>query len=403
MLVAFLLTGCGSGTPTNKSLPGATVDPVPSKALPPEYQTLVENLSLEMKSSPNQYRDNKSITELMSEGHRTVMALRGIHSSDPDIAYIAKQGDSAYSEALNRLERINALPKPPDAEELFFSSFIDGFFGNFSGGYSRGRDAENKQNAIIGEAQALVAAIEKADTAHQLLTSVAEKYSAPLTTSTGRIRVDFDESWGWWGPHDWFSVHNNGPALQDCTIAVQMTGAKGDVRKNVHYVKNWPNNSWLYGRYERGQEILGRKAGRMTVYVVQKVDVTVYSPKFATVINYVYQGAEKDKKIAEKCKDLKVSCRYQPFDSGFFSDTQRGALLTLDGVPFVGKCRVDVTFSKKLNSERKAWYWEFDSWKKGEQKVFAAKQLTFDPDNINVVISFPGTYYQYPTSFSISR
>jgi hypothetical protein len=389
-LGTFVLTGCSNGTAA-------------SKPLPPEYRTLAENLSLDIKSSRDQYRDNKSITEIIAEGHGAVMALRGIQSSDGDIAYIAEQGQSAYSEATRRLERINALPKPPGADELFVSSFIDGFFGNVFGGYARGKDAEDKQNAIYVEAQALVAAVEKADAVHHLLPKVAAKYSAPLTNVNGRILVDFDEAWGCWGPHDWFSIYNSGPALQDCTIVVQLTGEQRDVRKNVHFIKNWPANTWMYARYEPGQEILGRKVGRMSVDSVQQLDVTVYSPQFATAINYVYQGTVKDNKIAEKCTNLKVSGRYRPFKSGFVWDTQRGAYFTLDGVSFVGKCRVDVTFRRGNRSE--GWYWQFDYWKKGEEKTFDTQkgQLTFDPDNIDMVISFPGTNYKYETTLDVKR
>ena len=404
LLGAFVLTGCSNGTATSTKSPGSSNGAAATKPpLPPEYRTLAENLSLDIKSKPDQYRDNKNITEIIAEGHGAVMALRGIQSSDRDITYIAEQGQSAYSEAINRLQRINALPKPPGAGELFVSSFVDGFFGNVFGGYARGKDAEDKQNAIIVDAQALVAAVEKADAAHQLLPKVAEKYSAPLTNSNGRIIVDFDEAWGWWGPHDWLSIYNSGPTLQDCTIVVQLTGEQRNVRKNVHFIKSWPANTWMYARYEPGQEILGRRVGNMSVVHVQELDVTVYSPQFATAINYVYQGAVKDKKVAERCKDLKLSGRYRPFESGLVWDTQRGAYFTLDGVPFVGKCRVDVTFRRGLQS--KGWYWEFDYWKKGEEKTFDTQkgQLTFDPENIDVVISFPGTNHRHKATLAVKR
>ena len=402
-LEACALTGCGNGTTTSVKSPDSTQGADSPKTLPPEYRTLAENLCLDIKSSPDLYRDNKGMTEIIAEGHGAVMALRGIQSSDQDITYIAEQGRSAYSEAISRLERINALPKPPGAGELFVSSFVDGLFGNVFGGYARGKDAEDKQNAIIVEAQALVGAVEKADAVHQLLPKVAEKYSAPISESSGRIVVDFDESWGWWGPHDWFSIYNSGPTLQDCTIVVQLTGEQRDVRKNVHFIKNWPANTWMYARYEPGQAILGRRVGNMSVIQVQQLDVTVYSPQFATAINYVYQGAVKDKKIAEKCKDLKLSGRYRPFDSGLVWDTQRGAYFTLDGVAFVGKCRVDVTFRRGFQS--KGWYWQFDYWKKGEEKTFDTQkdQLTFDPDNIDVVISFPGTNYKHEATLAVKR
>jgi hypothetical protein len=376
--------------------------PAAPKVLPPEYRTLAENLSLDIKPSPDQYRDNKSITQIIAEGHGAVMALRGIQSPDRDITYIAEQGRSAYSEAIGRLERINALPKPPGAGELFLGSFIDGFFYNFGGAYERGRDAEEKQRALVVEFEALSAAVERGDAAHQLLPKVAENYSAPLSQSSARIVVDFDEAWAWWGPHDWLSIYNNGPALQDCTIVVELTGGQRETRKNVHFTRNWLANTWMYARYQPGQEVLGRRVGNTTVNNVQKLDVTVYSPQFATKVNYVYQGAVKDSKIAEKCKNLRLSGRYQPFQSGVFSDTQRGACFTLDGVPFIGKCRVDATFHPfGLHEQPKSAVWEFDSWKKGEEKILETQkgQLTSAPIGIDVVISFPGTGYRYKANF----
>lgn len=73
----------------------------------------------------------------------------------------------------------------------------------------------------------------------------------------------------------------------------------------------------------------------------------------------------------------------------------------VDGVLFIGKCRVDVTFHNRF--QRKGWYWEFDYWKKGEEKTFDTQkgQLTFDPDNIDVVISFPGTSYKYEATLKV--
>ncbi len=372
------------------------------KPLPADYRTLAENLSLDIKSSADEYRDNKSITEITAEGHQAVMALRGIQSSDRDITYIAEQAEAAYAEAISRFARLNALPKPPGSGELFVSSFIDGLFGDIFGGYARGKDAEEKQNAMNVEVQGLVAAYEKADAAQQLLPKVAEKYSAPLGDNNDRIVVDFDESWGWRKPNDWLLISNTGAALQDCTLVVQLTGEQGQVRKNVHFIKNWPSNTWMYARYQPGQEILGRRVFNMSVRNVQRIDVTVYSPQFATAIDYVYQGAMKDKKIAEKYKDLKLSGRYRPFEAGrIFGDTERGAYFTLDGVPFIGKCGVDVTF--RNGSQRKGWHWEFDGWKKGEEKTFDTQksQLMFDPTYIDVAISFPGTGYKHESSLNV--
>lgn len=406
LLLGFvgLLIGCGKDT-------GASTAPYPlppvstpsPKPLPEEYRTLAEHVSMEMNPAPNQFRDDEGIPEIMAEGHSAVMALRSIESSDRDIMYIATQAEASYSELLKHLERINALPKPPGAVELMVSSFVDGLFGNVFGGYARGLDAEDKQKAINAEIYPILAAIEKADAAHQLLPKVAEKYSASFCDSTNRIVVDFDESWGSFGPYDWFYIYNRGSGMKDCTILVQLTGATGEVRKNVHFVKDWPANSWMCARYAGGTELLGRNVGRTSVLEVQKVDVTIYSPQFATLIAYVYQGEEKDKDVAERCKDLKFTGRYQPFKSGILWDTQRGVKFTLDGVAGIPKCRVDITFRKWMQS--KTYHWELDGWLKGEEKSFTTSKgdLTFDPTKIDMSISFPGTNYKHEVTLKVTR
>jgi len=405
LLAAILtLTGCrnGENPPTPPGAPPAV--PTPSaKPLPDEYRTLANALAMGMKSAPDQFRDDKDITEIMAEMHSAVLDLRGIQSSDEDIMYIADQAEAAFSEALLRLERINALPKPPGAEELFVSSFVDGFMGNFVGAYARGLDAEAKQNAIIAELYPLIAAIEKVDVMHQMLPKVAKKYSATYSDSTNRIAVDFDESWGWFGPHDWLNIYNYGPALHDCTIVVQLTGTNGEVRKNVHFLEQWRANTWMLARYEGGTELLEKHVGRTTVDDVQSLDVTIYSPTYATEIHYVYKGEEHEKDVAKYCEDLTFTGRYQPFESGILWDTQRGVEFTLDGVAWIPKCRVDVTFRK--GSQSKTWHWELDGWRKGEKKSFSTSKgdLTFDPSHIDMYISFPGTIYTHRVTLSVNR
>lgn len=407
LMLAFVtvtLVGCGKDeTPSTAPYTLPSVSTPSAKPLPDEYRTLATIFAAEMKPSPDQFRDDKGITEIMAEGHSAVLDLRAIESPDQDIMYIADQGEAACSEFLRRFERINALPKPPGAGELFVGAFVDGCFGNVFGGYARVLDAEEKQNAIIAEVHPLIAAIEKGLAAQQMLPKVAEKYSATFCDSTRRIAVDFDESWGWFGPHDWLKIYNYGQPLKDCTIVVQLTGASGKVRKNVHFVKQWPAKSWMYARYEGGTKLLEKHVGRMTVDDVQKLDVTIYSPTFATLIEYTYKGPEHDQDVAKYCKDLRFTGRYQPFESGILWDTQRGVEFTLDGVDLIPKCRVYVTF--RNGSQSKTWYWEHDYWKKGEKKSFITEKgdLTFDPTNIDMSVSFPGTNYVHRVTLPVNR
>jgi len=157
----------------------------------------------------------------------------------------------------------------------------------------------------------------------------------------------------------------------------------------------------MWGRYQSGEEVLGRTVEKTTVTQVQELDITIYSPQFATQIQYVYQGAEKDKDIAQICKDLSFQGAYQPYESGVIWDTQRGAQITLNGVSYIPKCRVDVAFRK--GEQSKGWHWNHDSWMKGETKSFNTPKggLTFDPDRVDFEVSFPNTNYKYKSTLTV--
>jgi hypothetical protein len=295
LLAAMLGGGCGSG--------GA-------KSLPPEYRVVASHLGHGLKSNPADFRNDKGFAELIAEGHSAILDLRGVKSNDSDLNYIASQGESAYSEAVRRFEQINALPKPPDAGSLLVESFVHGLYGNLFAAYALGVDADNKQKAILAEVQGLAAAVEKADAAHLLLPKVAPRYAAPVTPRPGRVRVDFDECWYGCEPYDWCRLYNAGAALEDCTVVVEMRGAAGEARTNVHFLRKWAGNSWVHARYDAGTELNGRRVGKMTVLHVDTVGVTVLSPGFSTRVDYTYAGAEKDKDVAELCKDMKLGWRY---------------------------------------------------------------------------------------------
>lgn len=365
------------------------------KTLPPEYRVLAKTLAQETKTSPKAFRDNKGPTEIIAEGHSAVLDLRGIKSTDTDIIYIAAQGDSAFTEAVRRMERLNALPKPPSMGSVMVESFVHGLYGNVLTGYAIGVEADKKQAAINAEFLGLVAAVEKADVAHLLLPRVAEKYSAPAAVNNGRIVADVDEIWGGSLSHDWLCLHNGGPEIEDCTILVEIKGKEGDFRKNVHFVPKWSSNTWIYSRYDIGKPVLNRVVGRMTVIGIDTVDISVYSPKFSTNFNYKYTGAEANKDIQKWCDTTKFSKNYRPFKAGVFWDDQRALHLRYDGgCGFLPKGNVVLTF--KNGNQSKAWNWDFDSWFVNDWKLFETPKdgLTFDPETIDILITFPNTTAQ---------
>lgn len=378
------------------------------KQLPPEYRVLAEQLSLDIKSSPDEFHNDKSMADAMAEIHLAIMELKGVQSSDSDLKYIADQGLAGWSEFVSSLERLNALPAPPSQSEVMVTSFFAGLAagdpisGMLAGG-TIGADAEQKKNSVAVEVQGMIAGGDKADAAHMMLPKIAERYAATPTTGMNRFVIDINASWGAFGPNDWFCVNNNGDALDDCTIQVQLTGATGQVRKNVHFVRHWPARTWMYAKYEPGQLLLGQQTGRMTVSEIQKAEVSVWSPKFTSSQTYTYQGAEKDKDIAERCSKINLTGRYQPFVKGTLWSTQRGCYFTLNGFPYTPKGRATVTFKK--GKESKAFGWDFDSWKAGEEKYFGttAGQLEFDPDSIDIALSFPGTSYQHKVNLQVVK
>tara|TARA_R110000868_G_scaffold149766_1_gene372462 strand:+ start:186103 stop:187248 length:1146 start_codon:yes stop_codon:yes gene_type:complete len=371
--------------------------------LPAEYQVLAKHLGMALKSDPAQLKKKRETSEVMAELQSALLDLREIKSNDKEIMYVSDQVRDAVTVILERLDNLNSLPKPPDEGTLFVGSFVDGFFGNFAGGYHRGLDAEAKQNALNSEMQPLLAAIDRIDAAQKMLPKIAEKYSATLSDSTGLIYVDFNESWGDSGPDDWLFLKNLGETLEDCTILVELTGANGDVRKNVHFLKTWPESASMWGRYQAGEKILGRTVDKTSVTYVKELKITIYSPQFATRIDYTYKGAEKDKDVAYCCEKLTFQGEYQPYVAGVIWDNQRGARFTMNGVSFLPKCRVDVTFRK--GDQAKTWYWDYDSWTKGETKkcYTPAEGLGFDPDSIDFEVSFPHTNYKHKETLKVDQ
>ncbi len=400
LFLALTLSGCGNDT-TVSGLPRYSTPS--SKPLPAEYQVLAKHLGMALKSDPAQLQKKRETSEVMAELQSALLDLREIKSNDNEIMYVSDQVRDAVTVILERLDNLNSLPKPPDEGTLFVGSFVDGFFGNFAGGYHRGLDAEAKQNALNSEMQPLLAAIDRIDAAQKMLPKIAEKYSATLSDSTGLIYVDFNESWGDSGPDDWLFLKNLGETLEDCTILVELTGADGEVRKNVHFLKTWPESASMWGRYQNGEKILGRTVDRTTVTYVKEMRVTIYSPQFATRIYYKYKGDEKDKDVAYRCEKLTFQGDYQPYEAGVIWDTQRGARFTMNGVSFLPKCRVNLTFRKE--DQAKTWYWDYDSWTKGETKkcYTPAEGLGFDPDSIDFEVSFPHTNYKHKETLKVDQ
>ncbi len=344
-LASVFASGCGGGADVPPALPGppasgnappgqpgqlgnASPSQVETRSVWPEYRTLATHLGQELKPGMADFRNNKSITDVVAEGHAAVLDLRKINSGDGEINYIASQGAAAYAEAVRRMERINALPRPASDAKLLGESFVHVLYGNVYAVYALGVKTDNRRQAILDELTGLMASVEKADAAHLLLPRVAERYAAPLGTNDGRVALNFDESWNAWGPHDWCGFYNGGDDIEDCTVVVEIKGKGGQTRKNVHFVRRWPGKSWLYARYDPGTPVGDRVLGRMTVLDVVSVDARVLSPKFSTEVHYLYSEAEKARDIKDRIEQVKPHITFRVRNSAF--GAKSGKVLVLE-------------------------------------------------------------------------
>lgn len=407
-LVGLLVAGCTEapaqqGDARAKPSPALTINaPAASKpeakiTLPIEYPVLAEVLGMPLFRNPQDFWKQEDATKVY---HHNIMTLQRIKSIDPDITYITNLAQTGYSDSLHSVEQLSTLPKPQSDGSTFVESFIHGALGDVRHGFELDARNQQLQNGLSVELDKLVAAENRIDLAHQLLAKVAANYAPviPKQSTPQRIFISFDESVR---PNelDWNKIYNGGPEIVFATIVVELTGANGETRKNIHFVKAWPQNTWLYCPYTAGVLIKDKMEGRRSVTAVQKVQVTVLSPDLAIQQSYNRTQADKDKDFQRTYGAVKFECGYRPFDPGILITDYRGVYLKMKEVPNLPKCRVTLTFS--LGTKSVAWYWDQDSWAQDELKTFQSKDLVFEPEKVEMVLSVTGTNFTHRQTFNL--
>lgn len=357
--------------------------------LPAEYITLAEVLGMTIDRDPDNCLKEINFVE---QTHQQIMKLDGITTADKDIDYLAKLGRSGLNDALQSFERFKTLPSPQSDGSAFVESFIAGALGDIKHGFDLGVQNQQTRNNLATELEKMIAADERVDVAHQLLAKLAERFAQPISSESGKqqLIIDFDETWGsYW--FDWCKLYNKGPDLRNCTIVVELTGAQGDTRKNVHFIKSWPQGQTLYCPYAPGVPVNEKICHKRTVSNVKKVLVTILSPGASLQQQYQYTQDELDKDVKDYCEKLQFEFQYRPYDPGIVFTDERGAYIKMSGIQELPKGKVTLNFRKGKQSS--AWSWDSNSWKHTEIKTFATPKggLTFDPDDVEMSISFDST------------
>ena len=216
-----------------------------------------------------------------------------------------------------------------------------------------------------------------------------------------QILVDLDAAWGPFGPDDRLTLSNRtGIDLHNCTILVELRATGGDAVPNVFFMPNWPAGTPIHARCTKGTEVLGEMYGRRTVPRVESIVTSLWSDELTRgPETSIYAGAERDADVGRYCGDMKVDASYQPFAKGIFWNTERGVIVRLRGLKFAPNPRVTVFFTR--GSSELSWYWDFDRWDEGQEKILdSGGKLPWDPESYRVVVGFPDTAYKHQSTWT---
>lgn len=203
-----------------------------------------------------------------------------------------------------------------------------------------------------------------------------------------------DESWqGETEPYDILRLQNSsGSDLSDVLLEVSLTGASGETRRNVHFVRTWPAGEWRYARYGMGSELAGERLGQQTVLGIQAIRVGLWCETLKREgMTYTYPGIEKDRDVRTLLENrMKLLVRLQR--DSFFSNP--GIQAELVGVATIPAHTVDIEFFGKGGSASHSWPQE--RWGAGSRRIFAPQPaLLWNPDKVRIKIRFADTSYQH--------
>lgn len=400
---ALLLTSCQEpnltdGLTARPQVEGAGKNP----PLPAEYVVIAKHLADSHRLERNSDELRPGMSYVVAEFKGALMDIKGLKAVDPEVMNVAAEVSRATESTITALEQLDALPKPPGSGEMFVDGLLRGFVGDFAGGVQRANEVDGQLNAIKRQARNLTSGLRQLQTAKLQLPRLARKHGGPTVVRGQTVLIDYDEAWGPHGPKSEVTFTNNFGDLHNCTILVEIQGA-AEVSQNVHFIANWKGGSPIYATYDPGVAILDETPIKQTVPAVQRVVVSIWADEFSQEnIRYQYAGNEQAKDVARYCKDLRVSAKYREFQKGTVWNTQRGVQLQLDGIEFIERPRVTISFRR--GQENKALYWDLERWEAGECKTLDTQgSLAWDPDEILVEIGFPTTSYKYVSSWKMSN
>lgn len=383
-------------TPSASGLQAAG-DSVKTAAPPEAFIILAEHLV-------DAHHTRREISKMEMNLPQTVAAYRkavrdlfaiAATSDDPALAALANESAEAGLDMLIQLKLIEALPKPPEADELMAEGLVRLLFRGF-GILGRVEELYRQDASLQNTFRALIAASERREQAKLKLPALAAKYAGPPFAFGNAITVDFDETWLSERP-DWIVlVNNTGATLHHCTIAVELQGKDHGAKQNLHFIREWAPAAAIYGEYAGSVKVQDKTLRRASVPLVQNVNVSLWADELSQEnLIYKYAGAERNKDIAQYLRQMSFVPSYRRFEKGVFFDTPRRVELWLRGVELPRPHKMIIHFHR--GETVKSLEWLFTAWKQDEKKILETRpgDLPWDPDWYSLEIYFSDVDYTW--------
>jgi hypothetical protein len=224
----------------------------------------------------------------------------------------------------------------------------------------------------------------------QLFPGIVKRWSGPVATNNDVFYI-FQGGWGGGDHSDWLKVANRSDSdFHNCTVVVTLTSASGEVVRNVHFIKEWPQQTYFTAFYDLGIKINDEYIEKSTFKDVALVVVDVYSDE-ATLLNLSTPFTRDQMTVRLVNDNLKAISQYRPFSKGLIFDQQRSVIIgwKWDRMAYLPKGQVVVTLKNNEHVQRIKK--EFDQWPAGKSFKLSFENVDWEPVEWSAEFNFDGT------------
>ena len=380
---------------TQVNLPGGTT----VVESPPEaYIVLARSLADQHQTRHDSSNAESNLHQIIVVYRKTLRDLLAVAATSEhrDIAAIAEESAEAALDLHIQLKVLEALPKPPEADELVAEGLVRLLFRGF-GVIGRAEEIYHQDANLKNAFRALSEASARRERAKLKLPVIAAYYAGPpAPPSKPALLIDYDEAWRPEQPDRLMLVNNTGMTLRHCTLLIELHGENNEASRNLYFIDAWDPGNAIYGEYAGDAKIQDRFVKSAAVHLARSIKISLWADELSQEEQvYHYAGAERDKDLARYLRNMAIDSRYRPFAKGVFFDTQRGLHLWRRGAELNRAFKIIVQFQR--GNKGKSLEWTFNGWKPDEQKTLdtLVGDLPWDPEWYSLEIYFPELDYKW--------